>query len=147
MTPGVRILDPGLHATIQDMGRIGHQAAGVAVCGALDHVALHLANRLVGNAPATGAFECLYRGLTLQAEADSVVLATAGGEADISITQPSGQVQHLPTHRSFHLSRGDILRIGNIRSTSCLYIAVAGGLDVTPVLGSVSTDTRARLGG
>ena len=147
MNQGLRIIDPGLYATIQDAGRFGHQSAGVAVCGALDQVALRLANQLAGNAPTSGAIECLYRGLTLRIDADSVELATAGGEADITITRASGEITRATSYASFRAQRGDVIHIGNIRTNNSLYVAAAGGFDIAPQLGSQSTDTRARLGG
>ena len=147
MSPALRILDPGLFATVQDVGRFGHQSAGVAVCGALDQTALRLANLLVGNAPTLGTIECLYRGLTMQVEADSLILGTAGGEADISVTSLAGTKRHERAYTSFIAHRGDTVRVGNIRTSCSLYLAVAGGFDIAPHLGSVSTDIRARIGG
>ena len=49
MTPGLKVLSPGLHTTVQDLGRIGYQDIGVPVSGALDGFGLRLANALVGN--------------------------------------------------------------------------------------------------
>ena len=51
MTAGLSVLAPGLHTTVQDLGRTSWQAIGVPVSGALDATALRLANRLVGNFP------------------------------------------------------------------------------------------------
>src|SRR5205823_9724872 len=49
MTPGVKVSVPGLHTTVQDLGRVGYQNIGVPISGALDGFALRLANALVGN--------------------------------------------------------------------------------------------------
>jgi biotin-dependent carboxylase-like uncharacterized protein len=46
------------------------------------------------------------------------------------------------------LGRGDVLRIGAARGNDVRgYLAVAGGLALSPVLGSLSTHVRTRLGG
>ena len=45
----LRVDRPGLSTTIQDCGRRGFQRYGVPVSGALDPLALRLANALVGN--------------------------------------------------------------------------------------------------
>ncbi len=66
MTAGLRVLNPGLHTTVQDLGRIGYQALGVPVSGALDSLALRLANALVGNPQGAAALEILGGGPTLQ---------------------------------------------------------------------------------
>ena len=57
MKPVLRVLEPGLAASLQDGGRPGLQRFGVPVCGALDAVSLALANILAGNPPGTAAIE------------------------------------------------------------------------------------------
>ncbi len=51
MSPALKVLTPGLHTTVQDLGRIGYQALGVPVSGALDGFSLRLGNALVDNRP------------------------------------------------------------------------------------------------
>ena len=83
MTGALSVIVPGIHATVQDLGRFGFQALGVPVSGALDSIALRLVNALVGNAPATAALEFLHQGPTLEVAADSVRVAAAGGEIEV----------------------------------------------------------------
>ena len=54
MTAALKVLAPGLHTTVQDLGRVGYQDIGVPVSGALDSFSLRLANALVGNPPRGG---------------------------------------------------------------------------------------------
>jgi allophanate hydrolase subunit 2 len=51
MKPSLRVLEPGLLTTVQDLGRVGWQRFGIPVSGATDPVALRAANVLVGNLP------------------------------------------------------------------------------------------------
>ena len=60
MSGALRVLNPGLQTTVQDLGRIGYQALGVPVSGALDGFALRLGNALVGNPAEKPALEILY---------------------------------------------------------------------------------------
>jgi len=53
----IRVIEPGLRATVQDQGRPGALAAGVASSGAADRAALRTANRLVGNHEAAAGVE------------------------------------------------------------------------------------------
>ena len=56
----------------------------------------------------------------------------------------------VPPYRAFDLRAGDTLRIGagTISHGSARgYLAVAGGFDVAPVLGSRSTHVRSGIGG
>jgi len=61
MSAALRILEPGLLTTVQDLGRIGYQHLGVPTSGALDPVSFRAANILVGNAPTEGARDSLCR--------------------------------------------------------------------------------------
>jgi biotin-dependent carboxylase-like uncharacterized protein len=149
MSAGLRILEPGLLTTIQDLGRVGYQHLGVPPSGALDPVSLRAANLLVGNAPSEGALEIAYVGPTFVVEADGVNLACAGAHASIEVlpdeTAASGA--RYSSMQSFRAQRGQVVRVGPTSGSSVVYLAVEGGFDITPVLGSVSTYIRGHLGG
>jgi biotin-dependent carboxylase-like uncharacterized protein len=150
MTAALRVLAPGLMTTLQDLGRPGYQHLGVPVSGALDHVSLRAANLLVGNGANVGALEIAYQGPALRVDADSVRVAIAGGRAPIDIF-PAGQDasggRRLAPYESARLVRGEVLKIGALTGSAMAYLAVEGGFDIAPVLGSQSTLTRAAIGG
>jgi len=149
MKPALRILTPGLMTTLQDLGRPGHQRLGIPVSGALDAVSLRAANLLVGNPPGLGALEIAYQGPAFVVEAQSVRVAFAGGIASIDILPDEGAPagQRLQPLQSVLLRQGQVLRIGALSTSAVGYLAVEGGFDVTPALGSQSTFARASLGG
>jgi len=149
MDPTLRVLTPGLLTTVQDLGRVGYQHLGVAVGGALDPVSLCAANALVGNEPGAGALEVAYVGPTLVVDADSARLGFAGANATIEIL-PSESAKtgtRIGSMRTFHLRRGEVVRIGSLSDAAVLYIAIEGGLRIEPALGSVSTYIRGGIGG
>lgn len=149
MTPTLRVVSPGLLTTIQDLGRTGYQHLGVPVSGALDVVALAAANALVNNRPDEAALEIFYRGPVLAVEAKSVRVAVTGGEAQIErLSDPAARNgQRIEMMRSVTLRRGEAIRISAISGGACAYLAIEGGLAISPVLGSLSTDIRSRIGG
>jgi biotin-dependent carboxylase-like uncharacterized protein len=149
MTGALHVLSPGLMTTVQDLGRPGYQHLGVPVSGALDPVSLRAANLLVGNPPGTAAFEIAYQGPALAVEADSVRIALAGVRAPVEILAQVGDARGEPLAllESRRLRRGQVARIGALAGSAVLYLAVEGGFDLAPVLGSLSTLTRAGLGG
>jgi len=149
MTAALRVLAPGLLTTIQDLGRTGYQHLGIAVSGALDLVGLRAANALVGNPPNTGALEVAYIGPTLAVDADDVRLAFVGARAAIEIqpAAPGVSGSRIEPLRSVRLRRGEVVRVGSLTGGAVLYIAVEGGFDIAPVLGSVSTYIRGGFGG
>jgi allophanate hydrolase len=141
----LRVKSPGLHTTVQDLGRDGFADVGVPPSGALDAVALRLANALVGNAPNAAALEILVSGPTLEVTAESAHVAFVGGTAGMSVED--AHHRSLAVGRSVHLKKGDVVKLGMLARTSCGYLAVEGGIRVPRVLGSASTYTRGTLGG
>lgn len=149
MKPLLKVVAPGLMTTLQDLGRPGYQRLGIPVSGALDGVSLRAANLIVGNPPGMGALEMAYQGPTLAVEAESVRVAYAGGTAAIDILPGEGASsgERLQPLQSTRLRKGQILRIGALSGSAVGCLAVEGGFDVAPVLGSQSTFARAGLGG
>ncbi|KAA0685844.1 biotin-dependent carboxyltransferase family protein [Azospirillum brasilense] len=145
LTPCLTVVRPGLFATIQDLGRFGHQELGMPVAGALDPIALRLANALVGNPPGTAGVEIALLGPALKVEADGVRVAVVGPMA-LSLEREGQSPQPLESHRSHTLARGDVLKLGAVTGAAVAYLAVAGGFALEPFLGSLSTYVRAGIG-
>src|SRR5262245_17665696 len=74
----MKVRRPGLLTTVQDLGRWGHQRDGVSVGGAMDAVALRLANLLVGNGDGAAALEITLTGPVLEFEQDTLIAITGG---------------------------------------------------------------------
>jgi biotin-dependent carboxylase-like uncharacterized protein len=149
MNAGVRVLAPGLLTTVQDLGRPGHQRLGIPVGGALDPVSLRAANALVGNRAEVGAIEVAYVGPTFMVDAEDARLAFVGAPAQIEILPELGarSGRRAVQNRSIRIRRGEVVRIGSLTGGAVLYVAVEGGFDIAPVLGSASTYIRGGFGG
>ncbi|MCB5291030.1 5-oxoprolinase/urea amidolyase family protein [Arthrobacter sp. SO3] len=153
VTSGLRIVSPGLQSLIQDLGRYGHSGLGVSAAGALDRASLRRANRLVGNAPSAAAVETVASGLSVQAVGDQV-LAVTGAPAELTVGTPSDIDSDdagpfwrtVPMATPFALLDGETLTIGALQTGFRSYLAVRGGADTAPVLGSRSTDTMSGIG-
>jgi KipI family sensor histidine kinase inhibitor len=135
----------GLQALIQDLGRHGHASQGVSSSGAMDRGALRAANRLVGNAVDAPGIEIVHGGFELQCRGDAVVAVT-GAQGPLELIAPDGRRWPLPRHAPLALADGDRLLLGEPVAGLRSYLAARGGLVLSPVLGSSSTDTLARLG-
>ncbi|MEO8778183.1 MAG: biotin-dependent carboxyltransferase family protein [Rhodanobacter sp.] len=137
----INVLKPGLLSTLQDAGRPGYAAIGVGRAGAMDVPAWRLANALVGNRGGEAALECTLLGPTLRFEhAAWVGLTGAPIQARVGAFE-------LPPWTACHLPAGSVLQLGGMAVGCRSYLAVRGGFDVPPVLGSRSSDLHARLGG
>jgi biotin-dependent carboxylase-like uncharacterized protein len=145
MSPGLKVLAPGLHTTVQDLGRIGYQDIGIPVSGALDAISLRLANALVGNPHGMAALEILFSGPTIEVAADTARVAIVGAGASLAIGDETVRVA--AAGQSITLSRGEVFRAVVGRQSVCCYLAVEGGIAVPLVLGSASTYVRAAIGG
>lgn len=140
------IVKAGIATTLQDLGRVGYLACGVPRSGALDSLSLRLANLVVGNSVDTAALEMLYSGALIEARAAAFRFALAGANAIIEST--SGEaLRAVPPWQSAVLHRGERLRVATIVDASAAYLAIEGGFEIEPVLGSFSTYVRGRLGG
>jgi allophanate hydrolase subunit 2 len=80
----IEVLEPGPLCTVQDLGRPGFAALGVARSGAFDRGALRLANRLVGNPDGAAALELILGGLQLRFAASATVALTGAACAATS---------------------------------------------------------------
>ncbi len=136
----VEIVAPGTFASIQDLGRTGWRHLGVPRAGAADRASLRLANRLVGNPEGAAAIESLMGGLTLRLGRDTTIALT-GAPVDASVDGGG-----LEMNRASRLPGGATVALARPEAGLRTYVALAGGLDVAPVLGSRSTDTLSRLG-
>ncbi len=139
------VKQPGMHTTVQDKGRFGFQAQGVPVSGALDWTMLRLANALVGNAPNDAGLEILHTGPTLEVEGASarVALAAFGG----TLVLEGESTRTFPPWRSVTAKKGERVTVKGTGGPVCAYLAVEGGFDLPPVLGSLSTYGRGKFGG
>ena len=147
MSAALKVVRPGLFDTIQDFGRIGFMALGMPTAGAMDRIALSLANALAGNPPGMAGIEIGVMGPDLLVEAESVRVALVGPLSPSLIEGPDAQPKPLESDRSHLLKRGQVLKVGMIEGSSTAYLAIAGGLAIPPFMGSLSTYSRAGVGG
>lgn len=139
------VKNPGLLSTIQDAGRFGSRRYGVPWSGVLDPAAAQIANALVENSGDMAVVEFFQQGPVFKLEEGRLRVAVAG---DCLLTLKRGaQKSCFRAWRSLIMQAGDILEIGRIHAGKVGYLAVEGGFDLQPVLGSCSTYLRAEFGG
>ena len=142
MSGGVlRIVKPGLLTTVQDLGRFGHQASGVPVAGAMDLFSHRLANYLVGNDETAATLEITLIGPELIVDANTT-MAIAGAQFEATCDD-----RPVTTGVSFPVRAGQRLKFGRLLQGARAYLAIAGGVQTEPLLGSRSTHVVSRMGG
>ncbi|HLT98378.1 MAG TPA: 5-oxoprolinase/urea amidolyase family protein [Burkholderiaceae bacterium] len=141
----LEILQSGIQTLFQDTGRVGMAGLGVSPSGALDLPSMRQANRLVGNPSDTPVLENVLGGLQLRSFGRTVIAVT-GADVPLTLRDAEGRALPQASHQAIALDDGDVLILGNPARGVRTYIAVRGGWQVEPVLGSCATDTLARIG-
>ena len=127
--------------TIQDRGRFGFGRYGVAPSGALDSVAMRIANLLVDNPEEEGVLEITLPGFTATVLADSVIAVTG---ADLGWHCNGRPLRMWQSHR---LHKGDTIALRELNAGCRAYLSVGGGWEVPKIMGSKSTNLSSGFGG
>lgn len=140
----IEVLAPGILSSIQDYGRFSYAQSGVGKAGAIDGVSLHLANRLVGNEGNTPALEISIITPVKLKFHSSTWISVTGSNCVIII---DGHSQGWHGWRTY-IHKGQVVELRpTYNSGMYSYLAVAGGFDVAPTMGSCSTDLKNGIGG
>ena len=124
--PALRIVQAGFATTVQDRGRTGLAHLGVPAAGAVDRRTYDAMNRLVGNPPGAATIETL--GALIVEALRPIVIATSADASRATVTA------------------GTRIRVDAPAGSVWGYLAVRGGIEVDPVLGSRSHDTLGGVG-
>ena len=138
----LEVVKPGLETSVQDFpGRYGFWEQGFPPSGPFDMWSFRLANLLVGNPPGAAGLEIQFLGPTLAFRRDAVIALTGAALA------PHLDGAPIPQWESLAVPAGGALETGFARTGARAYLAVAGGIETPPVLGSRATFHMAGVGG
>lgn len=137
----LRIIKPGVLDTVQDMGRYGYQHLGINPGGAMDKLAMQVANSLVGNPLNDAVIEMHFPAAAIFFEKPALI-AIAG--ADFTATVNGEPV---PLLHPILLGKFSILQFHRAQRGARTYLAIHGGLKIKPWLNSSSTNLKAEMGG
>ncbi len=143
--PALEVLEPGACSLVEDAGRRAVAAFGVPRAGTADELSRRLANRLVGNGDDEAVLEITGRGPRLRAHHDmhAVVIGDPWSDEAVPLVVDGKAV---PPAQVVPLHDGQILEAGSLGGVVRATLAVSGGMDVPPVLGSRSSDLLCGLG-
>ncbi len=136
----VQSCGPG--TSLQDLGRFGWQKFGLGPAGAMDRLAQAQANALVGNGAGVAVIELALAGMKFEVEGGACRIALAG--ADMLVKVDGSPV---PALSAITVQAGQRVEVGTARAGQFGYLAVAGGFDLPPQLGSLALHMRAGIGG
>ncbi|MBE7537280.1 MAG: biotin-dependent carboxyltransferase [Opitutaceae bacterium] len=131
----IEVVRAGILTTVQDLGRPGWRASGVPLGGALDSMALRVANAVVGNEDSAAGLECTVRGPVLRFLSPARIAVAGAG------------VEGVAGRRVLDIEAGAEVSLEGIVRGGRVCLAVAGGIDVPLVMGSRSTHLAGGFGG
>lgn len=137
----LEVVRAGMLTLLQDIGRLGVAQQGLSQGGAVDLHAYCWANYLLGNEMACSQLEITLGQASFRADSDLFCAITG---ADLGATLDD---QPVAPWQSFHVQKGQILAFGYPKAGLRAYLAVSGGFQIPPVLGSVSAVVRNKMGG
>ena len=142
MSVALRIVAAGPGVTLQDGGRWSYLRYGVTAAGPMDPLAFATANLVVGRPPDSPAIEVSLGGVELAVDRGDLWIAVVGGAFRLNVDgREFSSPAVVPLRPQSQLS----IRAG-AHGAWC-YVGIAGGLEVAPTLGSVSTHARSGIGG
>jgi biotin-dependent carboxylase-like uncharacterized protein len=131
----------GPASSVQDGGRPGSQRYGLTPGGAIDRLALAVANTLVGNKAFAAAVEIGPFGASFTAREGAVRVALSGAPRNADIAK-----RPVAFESSVTLADGETLTLGFARGAAFNYLAIEGAIEGEPMFGSLSVNARAGLG-
>ena len=140
----VEVVRASLQLLVQDAGRSGYAALGVSASGVADRRAMRDANRAVGNTARAAVLESV-GGVVLRFRGAGVAAVT-GASGALTLEEAGGGVRPVTHGEPFATVDGDELTLGHPERGLRYVIAVRGGVDAAPALGSRAADTLAGPG-
>ncbi|KQX42839.1 hypothetical protein ASD04_02445 [Devosia sp. Root436] len=140
MSAVLTIVRAGPLTSIQDEGRFGMLRHGISASGPMDGGAFAQAGALAGGG--RGGVEFTMAGLDIRLARGQCRVGFAGGDFTI---RHNGAALDWPG--AVTLAAGDMLAVTPGRWGNYGYLRFDADMDMAPVMGSIATNSRARLGG
>ncbi len=137
----IEIIKPGIGDTFRDAGRYGYQHLGVNPGGAMDIVAMQVANVLVGNNAVEAVLEMHFPAPEMLFKHNAFIGISG---ADF---MPSINGSTLPVHTPVFIKKGSLLKFLKPLRGARLYMSVNGGFKINCWLNSYSTNLQCKRGG
>lgn len=137
----LHIIKAGMSDTFQDEGRYGYQHLGINPGGAMDIVALKVANALVANAGKEAVLEMHFPAPAIVFESNAMI-ALSGGDFTATI---NGSI--IPVNCPVVVKKKSELKFTRRAHGARTYLAVRGGYKLEQWLGSSSTNQLVKAGG
>ena len=137
----IKIIRPGVLATLQDAGRFGYRGIGIGSGGAMDIFAMKVAQYLCGNEDSEAVIEMNFPAPEILFEQDAIISIT-GADFTAVVNETI-----IPAWRTCFVKKDSVLKFKQPAWGAKAYLAVHGGWQAEKWLGSYSTHGKLTIGG
>ena len=139
------IIRPGIHSTLQDLGRSNQYHIGIPFSGSMDKRNYLIGNKLVGNKLNEASLEFAYQGPLIKLKLGKVT-GVITGNVTFNILRKNSKIEKGLCYRTFELKDGDQLDIISTNKSVYGYFSIKNGFAGEYIWGSCSVNTKAKIG-
>ena len=139
------IIRPGIHSTLQDLGRNNQYHIGIPFSGSMDKRNYLIGNKLVGNKANEASLEFAYQGPLIKLKLGKVT-GVITGNVTFNILRKNSKIEKGLCYRTFELKDGDQLDIISTNKSVYGYFSIKNGFAGEYIWGSCSVNTKAKIG-
>ncbi len=139
------IIRPGIHSTLQDLGRSNQYHIGIPFSGSMDKRNYLIGNKLVGNKLKEASLEFAYQGPLIKLKLGKVT-GVITGNVTFNILRKNSKIEKGSCYKTFELKDGDQLDIISTNKSVYGYFSIKNGFAGEYIWGSCSVNTKAKIG-
>ena len=139
------IIRPGIHSTLQDLGRSNQYHIGIPFSGSMDKRNYLISNKLLGNKLNESSLEFAYQGPLMKLHSGKVS-GTITGNVTFNIIRKNSKIDEGVCYQTFTLNDGDKLDIISTNRSVYGYFSIKNGFTGEYIWESCSVNTKAKIG-
>ena len=139
------IIRPGIHSTLQDLGRSNQYHIGIPFSGSMDKRNYLIGNKLVGNKLKEASLEFAYQGPLIKLNSGKLT-GVITGNVTFNIIRKNSKVDKGICYQTFEINDGDQLDIISTNRSVYGYFSIKNGFKGDYIWGSCSVNTKAKIG-
>ena len=139
------IIRPGIHSTLQDLGRSNQYHIGIPFSGSMDKRNYLISNKLLGNKLNEPSLEFAYQGPLMKLHLGKVS-GTITGNVTFNIIRKNSKIDEGVCYQTFTLNDGDKLDIISTNRSVYGYFSIKNGFTGEYIWESCSVNTKAKIG-
>ncbi len=139
------IIRPGIHSTLQDLGRGNQYHIGIPFSGSMDKRNYLISNKLLGNKLNEPSLEFAYQGPLMKLHSGKVS-GTITGNVTFNIIRKNSKIDEGVCYQTFTLNDGDKLDIISTNRSVYGYFSIKNGFTGEYIWESCSVNTKAKIG-